>query len=317
MGLVRLGCHKRTGAGPDRQVYILDMDASDVSRWLNDRYERSDLVATEVGAGAWSTAYGYSLDGHDLVIRVGQHVADFETDRLAAEFSTDGLPIPCVHDVGRVDDSRFFCISDFAPGVPLESLDMTVWLAVVPSVADALETMRSIRAPAGSMTWHRFLCSVEVEDAASRGAGWSGKMGRSDRTTRAFADAMSALRSLDVGDVPLTLVHGDLINRNVHVADASITGLFDWGCMKWGDHLYDLAWFEFWSPWYPEHDFAVLSAELDSRWARDGWIIERRDDRRRACLTHIALEHLIYNTVIDSSTGVDEVIGRMDDLDLR
>ena len=46
------------------------------------------------------------------------------------------------------------------------------------------------------------------------------------------------------------LIHSDLLNYNVLVADGRISAVIDWGCAMYGDFLYDLAWFEFWAPWY-------------------------------------------------------------------
>lgn len=137
---------------------------------------------------------------------------------------------------------------------------------------------------------------------------------RSDEALRTPA----RLDALDLGDVDVdrTLTHGDLINRNVHVADRAVTGIFDWGCLRWGDHLYDLAWFDFWSPWHPKLDVGLLRAELDRRWDDAGHTIDRRAERERACLTHIGVDHLVYNSVIESWSGLDDVVHRMYDLDL-
>jgi aminoglycoside phosphotransferase (APT) family kinase protein len=49
------------------------------------------------------------------------------------------------------------------------------------------------------------------------------------------------------------LVHGDLLNRNVLIAeDASrITAVFSWKCSVRGDFLFDVAWCTFWGAWHP------------------------------------------------------------------
>ncbi len=116
--------------------------------------------------------------------------------------------------------------------------------------------------------------------------------------------------------MPLTLVHGDLINRNVHVEGGSITGIFDWGCQRWGDHLFDLAWFDFWSPWYPNLDIKALREALHDRWSKANHAPHLEADRTRACLVYIGLEHLIYNAVIERWNDLDDVVDRMAALDL-
>ena len=95
--------------------------------------------------------------------------------------------------------------------------------------------------------------------------------------------------------MPRCLIHGDLINRNVLVNESSITGVFDWGCACYGDHLYDLAWFEFWAPWFPSLDIDLLRSELARRWRAVGYVPHQKDERLMACYLHIGLDHLAYN----------------------
>ena len=64
----------------------------------------------------------------------------------------------------------------------------------------------------------------------------------------AFERGLDKLKSFDLTDVPRSLLHCDLMNRNVLVDEGRINAVFDWGCGRLGDHLYDLAWFEFWGP---------------------------------------------------------------------
>ncbi len=78
-----------------------DLDVSDVSAWL-DRYHASAVAAVEVlPSGYWSAAFGYEVDGRELVLRVGTQPDGFEMDRLAREFARPGLPIPEVLDLGE------------------------------------------------------------------------------------------------------------------------------------------------------------------------------------------------------------------------
>ena len=60
----------------------------------------------------------------------------------------------------------------------------------------------------------------------------------------------------------------------------------------------------------------LLRDELDRRWADVGDAVTNRLERERACLLHIGADHLIYNAVIDSPSGLAEVLDRMGDLGL-
>lgn len=280
--------------------------------WVVDSVE-------EVGRGAWSTAYRFDGGGRDLVIRVGRHVEDFEADLAAADHRSAKLPIPEVLHLGTYAD-EFCCVSTFAPGTPLESCSPTEWKTVVPSLVDALEAMRSCVPGRRVPSWTATLFAADDHDREGRLAGWRARIGRLPDAKQALERALSGLRSIDAAigldGVPLTLTHGDLINRNVHVDDGQVTGIFDWGCLRWGDHLYDLAWFDFWSPWHPDLDVGLLRSELDRRWSDAGYEVVDMAERERACLLHIAADHLIYHAVIDSPSGIAEVLARMADLDL-
>jgi hygromycin-B 4-O-kinase len=111
--------------------------------------------------------------------------------------------------------------------------------------------------------------------------------------------------------VPRCLVHCDLINRNVFVNEGKIPGVFDWGCALYGDHLYDLAWFEFWAPWYPELDIGYLKSELGRRWTQVGYTPKDKDSRLLACYLHIGLDHLGYNAYLGDWATLTATANRM------
>jgi hygromycin-B 4-O-kinase len=60
------------------------------------------------------------------------------------------------------------------------------------------------------------------------------------------------------------LIHADLLNRNVLTSSGSITAVLDWGSSIYGDSLYDVAWFTFYEPWFPQfQDFHVSERLLE------------------------------------------------------
>lgn len=283
----------------------------------------------KIGEGAWSTAFGFQDGERQLVIRLGQHESDFRRDQAMARLASPGLPIPEVLAVGQSSQSGsakglHYCVSTKAIGTPLESCSTEEWPKIAEHVADALEAMRActprLAAPGaterGVLSWHDQMLLIQRDDLDPRGAGWPAKLAKSERGKDAFDRGFARLRATDVGNVPLTLVHGDLINRNVHIDRGSITGIFDWGCQRWGDHLFDLAWFDFWSPWHPNLDIGTLRAALHDRWSKANYAPDRQADRTRACLIYIGLEHLIYNAVIGRWSDLDDVVDRMATLDL-
>ena len=260
-----------------------------------------------IGEGAWSRCFGFRRGDAELVIRFGNYIDDFRKDQLASAYATPGLPIPEVLDVGQAFDC-YFAISRRAHGVPLESLSSTKWLAVVPSVVSALEAMRTTdlsstsgvggwgvegRAPRAS--WSSHLLAVGEDTPNQRTHGWRKRLSASPSGAAAFTWGFGLLKNVAKDSVPRCLVHCDLINRNVLVNDDRISAVFDWGCSLYGDHLYDLAWFEFWAPWLPQLNMHQLKSEVERRWREVGYAPEDRESRLMACYLHIGLDHLAYN----------------------
>jgi hygromycin-B 4-O-kinase len=132
----------------------------------------------------------------------------------------------------------------------------------------------------------------------------------------AFDDGCQRLAELNLSGAPRSLIHADLINRNVHVVDGRIAGVFDWGCGRYGDHLYDASWFEFWAPFHPHLDIEQMLTRLRQRWVAAGADLTGYEQRRRACLLHIGLDHITYNASRDDWPQVDAVVSRMAELDV-
>jgi hygromycin-B 4-O-kinase len=208
--------------------------------------------------------------------------------------------------------------------VPLESLSTKEWLAVVPSLVSALETMRLAdvsstsgyggwgsedKAPYAS--WSEHLLAVRNDTPQQRTHGWRERLATSSEGDEAFRWGLDLLEKVANDSVPCCLVHCDLINRNVFVNEGKISGVFDWGCALYGDHLYDLAWFEFWAPWYPELDIGYLKSELGRRWTQVGYTPKDMDSRLLACYLHIGLDHLACNAYLGGWATLTATANRM------
>ena len=265
-----------------------------------------------IGEGAWSQCFGFRRGDEELVIRFGKYVSDFYKDRRAYTYASPELPIPQVLDIGQAFD-RYYAISTRAHGVPLESLDQTQWLAIIPAVVSALEAMRTADLSsslgfggwgrdgnASHHSWSSRLLAVQEDTPDQRGHGWRERLAACPQGEETFAWGFDLLKKVVDDAVPRCLLHCDLMNRNVLVNENQITGVFDWGCSVYGDHLYDLAWFEFWAPWYPQLNMRSLRSELERRWAEIGYVPENKKARLLACSLHIGLDHLAYNASLEN-----------------
>lgn len=270
------------------------------------------------GAGAWSTAFRFTRRGESLVVRVGPHHNDFEIDREMGAYASTILPIPTVLELDRLEsphDEFWVCVSTFAPGRPLEASSPAQWVALVPGIADLLEAMRQIAPPTAVPSWPEVLFDDHDDEDDDRLDGWRAQLDALPAAARAHRRLIDRLAELceqpEVATVPPTLLHRDLVNRNVHVVGDSITGVFDWGCRLWGDHLYDVAWLEFWNPWFPSLDATLVRHELERRWGHPADPL-----RLEVCALHIAAGHLVYNAVIGDRRAGDELLAHIERLGL-
>jgi hygromycin-B 4-O-kinase len=276
-----------------------------------------------IGEGAWSQCFGFHLGNEELVIRFGHYVSDFYKDRRAYMYASPELPIPQVLDIGQAFDG-YYAVSTRAYGVPLESLDKAQWLATIPAVVSVLEAMRKADTSSSSgfgswgtdgnashHSWSGRLLAVGEDTPDQRGHGWRKRLAASPQGEETFIWGFDLLQNVADDAVPRCLLHGDLMNRNVLVNENQITGVFDWGCSVYGDHLYDLAWFEFWAPWHPKLDVQSLRSELERRWAAMGYVPENKESRLMACYLHIGLEHLAYNAYRENWSSLLATAKRM------
>lgn len=301
----------------------MEIDAGRARAFLADRLAIDAPDVALIGAGAWSRCFAFRRGDEDLVIRFGNHLDDFQKDQLAHAYAAPDLPIPIVYDIGRAFDG-YYAVSARVYGVPLEQLGSAEWRAAIPSVAAALEALRLADVSASSgfggwdgagaashASWPAYLLEIGDDTPDQRTHGWRKRLAESAQGAAAFARGCELLAELASAAVPRCLVHCDLINRNVLVSGERISGVFDWGCSLYGDHLYDLAWFEFWGPWLPKLDIPALRAEVERRWRAAGYMPADEETRLAACHLHIGLAHLAYNAHLGDWTAVAGVAERM------
>ena len=101
--------------------------------WLaTTAVEPGDVRA--LGAGEWSQAYAFVLDGREAVIRFGGYAEDFRKDQVMAAHGSAAMPVPAVIEMGAVGN-RYFAVSERAHGELLDGLDGAGMRAVLPGPA--------------------------------------------------------------------------------------------------------------------------------------------------------------------------------------
>ena len=78
----------------------------------------------------------------------------------------------------------------------------------------------------------------------------------------------------------------------------------------YGDFLYDLAWFEFWSPWYAVWRGIDFRREAARHYVSIGLAVPRFEERLTACQIHIGLAAQAYNAFMERWDALEQTARR-------
>jgi hygromycin-B 4-O-kinase len=276
--------------------------------FLVARFGREVSAVASVGHGEWSKAYAFRRAGTDYIVRFSALEEDFAKDRLAARYGSRALPIPRIIEVGDAFGG-FYAISERASGGYLDALGQAQMREMLPALFAALDAARLVDLSASAgygawgadgtaphPTWQAALLDVANDRPTDRTHGWRARLAASPTGSRPFEEALGHLRALvDSCPEERHLIHSDLLNYNVLVSGDRITAVLDWGCSMYGDFLYDVAWFSFWSPWYPAWQGIDFRREAARHYESIGLDVSRFEERLRCCRVHIGLVAQAYN----------------------
>ncbi len=300
---------------------------SKVIIFLENCYSAPISNLSNIGQGTWSQCFGYTVASNKYVIRFGKYQSDFTKDRYAAQFRTSTLPIPKFYSHGKAFDDYYYAISQRKYGTAIESLTSSDWNALIPNLVDVFEELRCIKLPVTIVpgdwdfetsrlidqpnNWVDFLLRIECDNNSVRMQGWGKKLDHLPQAKAVFRSALSLLKETADPNVRLSIVHGDLLNRNVLSKNNRVSGIFDWGCGMFGDHLYDLALLKFWNPWCPHLDMNRFSSALEKRWEKNDYKVINFHNRLLACHLHIGLRYIAYYTAIGNTTDLKAIVSRL------
>jgi len=262
-------------------------------------------------------------------VRIGAQREDFERDRRAAALAPVDVPVPAVLGLGAADAGTSWCISTRVRGVPLEMLDAASWERALPSVLAMLTALASVdlsdhegwglwdadgRGPHPS--WAAQLLSVrDDDDPASRIHGWRAALEAHPDAAALHRRGLAVLADLAPAlHPPRGLVHGDLVNRNVLVADDRIAGVFDWGCSVYGDPLHEVAWLDVWAPWHPAIAEVRLRERALAHLGAHGVDLTDAEARIRASQVHVLLDALGYSSLLERHDDIAGIQARLEGL---
>lgn len=301
----------------------MHVDVARAEAFLASRFGGGVRDVTHLATGVWSKAFAFRQAGHDYVIRFGAHHEDFAKDRLAASYGSLALPIPRVLELGEAFGG-YYAISERVFGGYLDDVDEAQMRALLPSLFAALDTARladlsgttgyggwGADGAAPYPSWQAALLDVANDRPVDRIHGWRERLAASPVGIGPFEQAYGHLRALAGGGPEARhLIHSDLLHYNVLVDAGRITGVLDWGCGKYGDFLYDLAWFCFWQPWYPAWQGIDFRAEAERHYAAMGLDVPGFEERLRCCQIHIGLDGQAYQAYAGHWADLEETARR-------
>jgi hygromycin-B 4-O-kinase len=160
-------------------------------------------------------------------------------------------------------------------------------------------------------SWRAALLAIADDRPGERTHGWRERLVASPTGSGPFDEALARLDALVPDDAQERhLIHSDLLNYNVLVEGGRISAVIDWGCAMYGDFLYDLAWFEFWSPWYAAWRGIDFRSETADHYASIDVTVPRFEERLTSCQIHIGLAAQAYNAFKERWDALEETARR-------
>jgi hygromycin-B 4-O-kinase len=222
---------------------------------------------TSLKGGFFSRAFIVAAGGRDYVVRINAaaHAREsFQKDDYAWRHFADHLPIPRVVAIGETG-SEWYAISERLPGVTLSGLPAEERDGLLPEIIDMLEVIGSTDI-SGSQgygdwdgsgdgrygTWPDYLAQIiEDEPEGSYYANWHAMFDETFLERDVYEAVYQRMMKL-TAFCPDTraLIHNDIQFENILSDGERITGVIDWANSLFGDPLYDVARWFWWTGTY-------------------------------------------------------------------
>ena len=297
-----------------------DISLQDTTRFLQEKFGSQISELTLLSGGEWSQAYSFIHQDRKYVLRWCNSSETFEKDAFASSFNSEAMLIPKIIYEGMKYD-KYFAISEFAQGKFIETLIPIELEKTLPSLFNLFDALRNADLSkstryggwdksgiGGHKSWKEYLLDVKNDHNDALTHGWYTSLANSTLGTNIFDQLYSRLLSL-VDQCPEVreLIHADLLNYNLLVSDNKISAVIDWQCSLFGDSLYDIAWFTFYAPWYPQLEAVQLCQKAIAHFESIATNTLNLKTRLLCYHLHIGLGSIAYNTFKKDWKAAQEV----------
>lgn len=288
--------------------------------FLKNYHKNETVNITPANRGEWSRAYFYQINNKNLVIRLSELEENFINDKYAEKFNSKYLPIPEVLDIGKWENV-YYAISTKLEGEYIEKLSKSNLQKTLPSILNMLDSLRKAdtdssigygwwdREGDGKYTsWKNFLLDINNPNQNPVLKGWKKKLSSNQKLYKKFNDLLSKMKTyIEYCPEKRELIHSDLLHYNLLIDKEKISAVLDWGCAKYGDFLYDIAWFIFWQKWHKNMEELDLKNILLNHLKQKETDLTNSEKRLKAYYLHITLDSIIYSVLTDRWKMADKV----------
>lgn len=294
----------------------MKIDIKKAQDFLAGHLSRGVDNVESVGQGHWSDAFFYGHSGKDYVIRFSDLKGNFEKDKYAMRFSSAKLPVPDILEIGETDGG-YFAISQRLHGKFIDNLSKSEANDILSALFAMFDDMRTLdvsktRGYGGwnaegkgeSDSWKKWLLSINKD---LKGV-CKEKLSKSKESTEIPKRMYGYIESnIDYCFEERHIIHGDLLNYNVLVQKGKISAVLDWGCSKYGDFLYDIAWFSFWAPWHEGFKNINFRQNALEHFKKIRLEVSNFGERMKLYEVHIALDSICFSIGQDNWKQAEKV----------
>jgi fructosamine-3-kinase len=210
--------------------------------------------------GHISQAFSFETRAGKFVLRIAPAIDDFLVDQYASDTYGEGLLIPKILGIGEFQENSYYCISEFAPGRTVLSMNGEEVEAVLSEIHDALAKIYTmdisktqgyghIDTKTGNAAGKTWKDSIK-DDVEKHGVEKYRENAQNIGLSPALVDDFykQFMTSLPFAHETRRLLHGDPAFDNMLIDNGKVTAMIDWPQMGYGDWMSDFARLDFWWP---------------------------------------------------------------------